>query len=213
MDKSKPDYSEAEGFIWPTADRPPSHGYLLPAVRRVLSAYKPARLFDLGCGNGTLAAALAAEGYEVSGIDPSESGISQANRAFPDLRLEIGSAYDDDLVARFGTFPAVISLEVVEHLYFPHHFARTLAGLLEPGGVAIISTPYHGYLKNLALAVAGAHDRHHHPLRDHGHIKFFSEKTLIALVEDAGLQHAGFQRVGRIPQLAKSMVLTAVKPN
>ncbi len=68
----------------------------------------------------------------------------------------------------------MISLEVVEHLYFPRKFARTVYDLLEPGGTAIISTPYHGYWKNLVMALTGTMDAHFTALWDHGHIKFWS---------------------------------------
>jgi 2-polyprenyl-6-hydroxyphenyl methylase/3-demethylubiquinone-9 3-methyltransferase len=66
----------------------------------------------------------------------------------------------------------VISLEVVEHVYAPRHYARTLFDLVEPGGAAIISTPYDGYWKNITLALSGRMDSHFTALWDHGHIKF-----------------------------------------
>ena len=106
-------------------------------------------------------------------------------------------------------FPIVISLEVVEHVYAPRDYAATLLSLVEPGGVAIVSTPYHGYLKNLALALAGAMDRHFTALWDHGHIKFWSMSTLEQLLREAGFGSIEFHRVGRIPQLAKSMIAVA----
>jgi len=74
----------------------------------------------------------------------------------------------------------VLSLEVVEHLYAPRHYARTVFELLRPGGVAVISTPYHGYWKNLALALMGKLDAHFTALWDHGHIKFWSVRTLMS---------------------------------
>lgn len=170
------------------------------------------RLFDLGCGNGSVAAYLAGQGWGVTGVDPSSEGIAQANTAFPHLRLEMGSAYDD-LAAIYGRFPVVLSLEVVEHVYAPRHFARTVFDLLEPDGMAIISTPYHGYLKNLALALTGRMDRHFTALWDHGHIKFWSVATLRALMTEAGFVDVCFRRVGRIPALAKSMIAIGKKPS
>lgn len=125
--------------------------------------------------------------------------------------MEEGSAYEP-LSERFGTFPAVTSLEVVEHVYAPRAYARTLAELLEPGGTAIVSTPYHGYWKNLALALTGKMDRHFTALWDHGHIKFWSVRTLSILLTETGLAVNEVHRVGRIPQLAKSMILVATKP-
>jgi 2-polyprenyl-6-hydroxyphenyl methylase/3-demethylubiquinone-9 3-methyltransferase len=106
----------------------------------------------------------------------------------------------------------VLSLEVIEHVYAPRQFAKRIYDLLEPGGVAIISTPYNGYLKNLAIALLGETDRHYTVLWDNGHIKFWSVKTLGRLLAEAGFQDIKFLRVGRIPALAKSMIATARKP-
>jgi SAM-dependent methyltransferase len=147
----------------------------------------------------------------VTGVDPSTEGIAQANAQYPQLKLEEGSAYDD-LAARFGRFPVVTSLEVVEHVYAPRHYAATLFSLLEPGGTAIVSTPYHGYWKNLAMALTGKMDAHFTALWDHGHIKFWSVKTLGELLREAGFVDIRFERVGRIPALAKSMIAIARKP-
>ncbi|MBX3435495.1 MAG: methyltransferase domain-containing protein [Pirellulales bacterium] len=103
----------------------------------------------------------------------------------------------------------MISLEVVEHVYAPRDYAATLFSLVEPGGIAIVSTPYHGYLKNLALAATGAMDRHFTALWDHGHIKFWSIATLTQLLEEAGFARVRFLRVGRFAPLAKSMIAVA----
>lgn len=150
-------------------------------------------------------------GYTVSGVDPSESGIAMAKAAEPDLALEVGNAYDD-LASRYGRFPTVISLEVVEHVYSPRLYAKCVADLLEPGGLALISTPYHSYLKNLALALSGKMDAHFTALWDHGHIKFWSVKTLTELFSEQGLKVEKVLRVGRIPCLAMSMILQLRKP-
>jgi len=73
----------------------------------------------------------------------------------------------------------------------------------------VISTPYHGYIKNLALSVFDKWDSHHTPLWHGGHIKFWSRKTLTQLLEDNGFKVIGFSGVGRIPYLWKSMILIA----
>jgi 2-polyprenyl-6-hydroxyphenyl methylase/3-demethylubiquinone-9 3-methyltransferase len=75
----------------------------------------------------------------------------------------------------------------------------------------VLSTPYHGYLKNLALAVSGKMDAHFTALWDHGHIKFWSRATLATLLREAGFSRVEFLRVGRIPPLAKSMIAVARK--
>jgi len=181
-----------------------SHGYLMPALEPLLQAHGSSkRVFELGCGNGSTAAHLHAKGYQVTGIDPSESGLDVATER--GLDLYHGST-EEDIAGRFGTFPVVISLEVIEHVFSPKLYAERVHDLLEPGGVAIISTPYHGYLKNLALAVTGKMEGHFTALWEGGHIKFFSRETLGILFQRVGLEEIDFKRVGRVPQLAKSMI-------
>lgn len=200
------------GYKYENSEVNSSHSYLIPAVTRVLDTINcERRVFDLGCGNGSVGSVLARHGWEVTGVDPSEEGINQAKLRYPELRLEIGSAYDN-LVAVYGRFPVVVSLEVVEHVYAPKLYATTLFDLVEPGGTAFISTPYHGYVKNVALAVTGKMDAHFTALWDHGHIKFWSIPTLTTLLKEAGFSEIRFLRVGRIQMLAKSMIAIARKP-
>lgn len=202
--------SDPSGYGYGDADASHTHAYLWSPVKRLLDEERIGKLFDLGCGNGAFAFELAENGIEVVGVDPSEDGINQAQlrkenrKAGPELHL--GNAYDD-LAASYGRFPCVVSLEVVEHVYFPRKYAKCVRGLLEPGGMAIISTPYHGYWKNLALALTGKFDEHFTALWDHGHIKFWSVRTLSMLFEEQGLQVEKVIRVGRFPTLAKSMIL------
>ena len=106
----------------------------------------------------------------------------------------------------------VLSLEVVEHVYAPRQYAKTVFDLLEPGGAAILSTPHHGYWKSLALAITGKIDAYFTALWDHGHIKFWSVRTLSQLLAEAGFLDLVFFRVGRIPLLAMSMIVVAKKP-
>ncbi len=205
---------DISGYVYQDSGLNCSHDYLLPEIIRILKSLnlqdKQKKIFELGCGNGSVANELSKLGFDVTGVDPSEQGISQAKQNYPNLNLRQGSAYDD-LVTQYGRFPVVISLEVVEHVYFPRKFAATLFSLLEKGGTAIVSTPYHGYWKNLAMALTGKTDAHFTALWDHGHIKFWSFKTLRFLLEEAGFRQISFHRVGRIPAIAKAMIAIAGK--
>lgn len=204
-----PNAKQSTGYLFENATPQCTQGYLWPPIIKWLEknggGQTKKRVFEIGCGNGAFANHMTKLGYHVTGVDPSESGIAHANKAFPNLFLELGSA-DDPLVDRYGLFPIVLSLEVVEHCYFPSHFARNLYEMLEKDGIGIFSTPYHGYLKNLALAVTGRMDQHFDALSEGGHIKFWSMKTLRKLLENAGFQDIHFLRVGRLPFLAKSMI-------
>jgi 2-polyprenyl-3-methyl-5-hydroxy-6-metoxy-1,4-benzoquinol methylase len=186
--------------------------YLIGPVLREIALLKPARVFEIGAGSGLMASRIAKEGSEVFAIEPSKSGVEQCRKHYPDVHIDEGSAYDK-LAEKYGRFPAVVSLEVIEHLYSPRAFAENVFDLLQPGGTCIVSTPYHGYLKNLALALSGKMDAHFTALWEGGHIKFWSQRTIATLLSDAGLIVKRIHRVGRIPALAKSMIVIAERPS
>lgn len=167
-------------------------------------------MFELGCGNGSVANLLAQQGWSVTGVDPSTECLAQANAQYPALRLEEGSTYDE-LAARFGCFSVVTSLEVVEHVYASREYRTTLFSLLEPGGTAIASTPHHPYWKNLPLDLSGKMDAHSTVFWDHGHFKFCSVKTLGELLCEAGFKDIRFKRVRPTQALGKAMIAIARK--
>jgi 2-polyprenyl-3-methyl-5-hydroxy-6-metoxy-1,4-benzoquinol methylase len=105
-----------------------------------------------------------------------------------------------------NSFDVVISVEVIEHLFYPRELVKAAKQCLKPKGRLIITTPYHGYFKNLVLAISGKMDKHFHVLWDGGHIKFFSVKTLSSLVEAEGYADIHFSFAGRLPYLWKSML-------
>lgn len=205
-------YSEGAGFDYHGAQPTRAHRFLWPALKRFIGSHDwpDRRAFDLGCGNGATCQMIHSLGFEVTGVDISASGIKQAQTAHPAIHVHVGSVYDD-LAAIYGTFPLVINLEVIEHCYYPRALVKSFWDLIAPGGFGFLSTPYHGYLKNLALAITGRMDAHFYALWDGGHIKFFSMTTLRQLLHEAGFKDVRFIRVGRIPPLAESMIAVVQK--
>ena len=165
---------------------------------------------DLGCGNGHIAGRLASLGYKVTGIDASQSGIRIAQHAYPDVRF-VQALINRELNG-FDNFDLVISSDVIEHLYRPADLLEAAFAVLKPGGDVLVGTPYHGYLKNLALAVANRMDSHLSALHDGGHIKFFSVKTLSRLMTAHSFEVLNFTFYGRAPWLWKNMICHARKP-
>jgi len=188
--------------------------YLKPVVLEMAGENgQGKRVLDVGCGSGFWADQFMQRGYGAVGVDPSEQGIDIARKKYPKGRFERAVA-TDDLLQRIGEAPfdLVTSFEVVEHVYEPKDWASACFNALKPGGRLICSTPYHGYLKNLALAVTNGWDRHLDPLWSGGHIKFFSVNTLSQLLRNAGFVNPRFKGAGRAPYLWMSMVLAADRP-
>jgi 2-polyprenyl-6-hydroxyphenyl methylase/3-demethylubiquinone-9 3-methyltransferase len=187
--------------------------YLAPAVIRAIVAEPGVRsVLDAGCGNGHLAARLAGCSLDVSGFDTSQSGIAHARQLAPAVHFEVASVYDDlHQVFAGQLFDACVSVEVIEHLYDPGAGIRRIFDVLRPGGLLVLTTPYHGYVKNLALAVSGRFDSHFTALWEGGHIKFWSRATLTKLLQDNGFEVVKFEGAGRLPLLWKSMIVLARK--
>lgn len=206
--------STAETAYGWSAEAPHSCDYLAEPILQVLRAGGARRVLDLGCGNGHLCAQLRAAGHEVVGMEPDAGGAALARRANPGLPVYRLGVDDDPrrLLADEAPFDHVVCTEVVEHLYAPRRLPRFAAEVLLPGGRLVVTTPYHGYWKNLALALAGRWDPHFTALWDGGHIKFFSRATLATLLAEAGFEPVGFQGVGRWPGLWKSMLMVGRKP-
>lgn len=182
-----------------------SHSYLVDLVVKLASRRQPTTALDIGTGNGATLAAWLAQGWRVCATEPDPQGFALAKSVRgADVRcLGVEDALPPDWRE---VFDLVICLEVVEHLYDPHQLVSQAREALKPGGFAIVSTPYHGYLKNLAIAIYDKWDSHHHPHVVGGHIKFWSKPTLKSLFEKSDFQAVGFHGAGRLPYLWNSMV-------
>ena len=67
-------------------------------------------------------------------------------------------------------------------------------------------------MRQTAICVSGAFDRHFQPDALGGHIKFWSKKSLTAALERAGFCRVEFRGRGKIPVLWKYMVLAGERP-
>lgn len=205
---------EVPEFGFATAEPRHTAAYLRPALEPLVPP-GPAgrRMLDIGCGNGYWVGQFLAKGWECVGADPSEQGIGIARKAYPAARFH-NVVVEENFLSKLSEqpFDLVVSTEVVEHLYAPRAWAKAAFQVLKPGGRLICSTPYHGYLKNLTLSIAGKWDWHLKPLWDGGHIKFWSRDTLGQLLTELGFTNIQFRGAGRAPYLWMSMVMSGDRP-
>jgi 2-polyprenyl-3-methyl-5-hydroxy-6-metoxy-1,4-benzoquinol methylase len=201
-------------YGYTSADASHMHRHFMPHVFDLGGPIGPGtRVLDVGCGNGYTVGCFLERGCSVVGVDLSEQGIAIARKTYPGARFEVLPA-DDHLLEnlRESPFDIVVSTEVIEHLYAPRPYASGCFHALRPGGRFICTTPYHGYLKNLAIALANQFDRHASPLWDGGHIKLWSRRTLGQLLAETGFLNVQFRGAGRLPFLWMTMVMSGDKP-
>jgi SAM-dependent methyltransferase len=95
-------------------------------VREHLPA-PPARVLDVGCGQGGLTTTLAAAGYDTLGIDP---GAPQGD-LFRRVLVE-------DLEPEEGPFDAVVAVHSLHHIRDLDRALDRIVALLRPGGVLVL---------------------------------------------------------------------------
>lgn len=163
------------------AERNTSHTMMLELVGT------DKEVLDVGCASGYLAEALGRNGCLVSGVeyDPVD-----AEKARPFLaELVVADLNQVDLAEQFGssTFDMIVFGDVLEHLLDPATVLTSSLKLLRPGGSIVISIPNvaHGSLR-LAL-LQGRWNYTDTGLLDKTHIRFFTLKTLLEMLEKAGL--------------------------
>jgi len=84
----------------------------------------PARVLEIGAGDGALAQALRDAGYEVTAIDPkAQDGTGVEQRA---------------LLEQSGTFDAAVAIVSLHHVEPLAESCAHLAGLLVPGGTLVV---------------------------------------------------------------------------
>ncbi|MCA1586045.1 MAG: glycosyltransferase, partial [Acidobacteria bacterium] len=97
------------------------------------------RLLELGSGLGNLLVEAASRGYEVTGVEYSESSVRAANARLASPRVMQGSITDVNLPA--GHFDVAVLADVIEHTRNPVADLRLVWRALRPGGVLFIAVP------------------------------------------------------------------------
>jgi 2-polyprenyl-6-hydroxyphenyl methylase/3-demethylubiquinone-9 3-methyltransferase len=146
-------------------------------------------IVDVGCGGGLAAEPMARLGATVTGLDAAEVniGVAKAHAAAVGLTIDYRAEPAEVVVEKGETFDVVLALEVVEHVANIDAFLSALAGLLKPGGVAILST-LNRTAKSWAMAIVGAeYIMRWLPPGTHDWSKFLTPDELEQSLSEAGL--------------------------
>ena len=127
-------------------------------------------VLDLGCSEGLGTLMLAEHGHRVTGVDFDEDAIRHAQQTLNKPNVAFVCA--DLLGRKFGTFHAVISLDVIEHIPEPDEdvFLETICSNLDASGFCLIGTP------NATAAQYAS------KTSQVGHVNLFTAERLISLI-------------------------------
>jgi ubiquinone/menaquinone biosynthesis C-methylase UbiE len=162
------------------------------------------RVLDLGCGIGDLAADLARAGAHVTAADVAQAALDRAARRHPELHLRL-IAIDEPLPFDDGSFDAVWSSEVIEHVADTARWLSEVRRVLVPRGRVLLTTPSHGRLRLLA----GGIERYSEPLGDHLHL--YTARSLREVLRGFGFGEIEVQARAGLPLARRLLLARAVR--
>lgn len=161
----------------------------------------PARVLDVGCGNGAFLQAAIAAGYEAEGIDISEAAVSHCRGL--GLSAQVVDFPNHDFPRKFDV---IAMWDVVEHLRAPGEFIAHARSQLAPGGILLLKIPGFngptlwavGAFKHLSKSILGAPN----------HVQYFNERSCQRLLERVGFQEIVWLRSRRFRSKPPTRSLT-----
>ncbi len=146
------------------------------------------RAVDLGCGDGRLSAEIRARTLTLAEV--SDVALARARRRLP-AAAAVELEPDAPLPLEDGAFDLVLCAETIEHVRDVAHLLSEVRRVLRPRGRLALTTPAHGRLTGLAVAVRGF-EHHFDPLSPH--LRFLSRRSLARLLDAMGFE---VQRLSR----------------
>lgn len=186
----------------------PTSGARWRLLASTLSKHGVRSILDAGCGDGWWTAELHKLGFQVVGMDISGRALQVASRRYPHLDFKRFPLDRGGWPFSADQFDAVFASEVVEHVYDLGTMFAEMNRVLRRGGLLIITTPYHGLIKNL-LIVLFAFERHFDV--EGAHIRFFTVRSCHAILEKYGFEVRKVRYYGRVRPISKGMFIVALK--
>jgi len=150
--------------------------------RRVVKRHfeRPGRVLDVGCAAGYFLRVMKDDGWQVTGLEPSDAIRPMAEELLGKESVRAGLLGQVDLPA--GGFDLITMWDVIEHIPDVVAAAREVRRLLAPGGKFLIETQN---VRSLAARLLGPRWQHY---KHAEHIYHFHPATLADALGRAGFR-------------------------
>ena len=156
------------------------------------------RVLDLGCAGGFMAEAIHDRGARVTGIDPAEHAVAaaRAHAAATGRGIAYDTGVGEALPYADGTFDAVVSVDVLEHVSDPARVIHEVARVLAPGGLFLFDTINRTALAAFAVVTVAERVLRLLPRGTHDPALFLRPAEMRAHLTGAGLVPGRFAGLG-----------------
>ena len=163
-----------------------------PQTNNTLKPLSGLKILDIGCGGGLLAEPLTRLGAALTGIDASRGAVAAAtaHAQAEELAIDFRCLASEELAAfphYHGYFDVIYASEVIEHVSDIHSFASSIAQMLSPKGVVVITTINRTIPALLFAKFAAEYVLRLIPAGTHQFEKFVRPAELRSVFRDSGI--------------------------
>ena len=162
-----------------------SHSKVRNIIYSKLSLQGKLNILDVGCAKGNLFHMLPKENINYTGIEPFKEDYLDAKN----YGIRVIHANAEDGIAKVEkNFDVVVFADVLEHLTNPEKILLQTKSILTKTGHVIISVPNIAHFSTRLLLLFGRWNYTDRGILDRTHLKFFTRRSLIQLMENYGYE-------------------------
>lgn len=180
-----------------------SHSRIV-ACLNVLPAHN--KVLDVGTATGMLARMCQNNSLRFFGVEANANWAQIASPFYEKIWVQSIDDMDEEFLKGYN---AIILGDVLEHLSAPEAVLQKLVNLQSSDSIFIISVPNIANLWVRLNLFFGRLDYTERGILDRTHLRFFTRKTLLAMVKNAGLEIVSIQATSIPLELVSAFFSTA----
>jgi len=162
-------------------------------------------VLDLGCGTGAFTRLLADWDAVPVGVELAEGALRRARDRHGELDFRLAEA-DGGLPLDDASIDVCWASEVLAHVADTDGLLSEVRRVLRPRGTLVVTTPYHGPVRTLALALRGF-EQAFDPRGPY--LRFYTARSLRDLLQDFGFEIERIEAAGGLPLLRRFLLASA----